>query len=69
MKEYRSASGERRLWFEDSEIERIMQDELQKSGMVPGLLNPVVDLETLLEVHLGVQARLICRTGCRLAGR
>ena len=44
MKEYRSASGEKRLWYEDNEIENIMQDELQTSGIYPNLLNPVVDL-------------------------
>ena len=27
MREYRSASGEQRLWFEDKEIESIMQNE------------------------------------------
>ena len=29
MKDYRSPNGERRLWFEDNEIEEIMADELE----------------------------------------
>lgn len=55
MKEYRSATGERRLWFEEDEIEWMMEDELRKAGLVPTLADPVVDLESLLEIHLGVK--------------
>ena len=55
MKEYRSATGERRLWFEEDEIEWIMEDELRKAALFPCLADPVVDLESLLEVHLGVK--------------
>ena len=68
MKEYKSASGERRLWFEDNEIESIMQDELQKSGLLPSLGNPVADLETLLEVHLGVKLDLYAGLKADLLG-
>ena len=55
MKEYRSATGERRLWFEENEIEWLMEDELRKAGLFPCLADPVVDLESLLEIHLGVK--------------
>ena len=55
MKEYRSATGERRLWFEEDEIEWMMEDELSKAGLLPCLADPVVDLESLLEIHLGVK--------------
>ena len=55
MKEYRSATGERRLWFEEDEIEGMMEDELRKAGLFPTLADPVVDLESLLEIHLGVK--------------
>ena len=55
MKEYRSATGERRLWFEENEIEWMMEDELRKAGLFPSLADPVVDLESLLELHLGVK--------------
>ena len=55
MKEYRSATGERRLWFEEDEIEWIMEDELRKAGLFPCPADPVVDLESLLEIHLGVK--------------
>ena len=68
MKEYRSASGERRLWFEDNEIESVMQDEFQKSGLLPSLGNPVADLETLLEVHLSVKLDLYASLEANLLG-
>ena len=55
MKEYRSSTGERRLWFEKDEIEWMMVDELRKAGLFPSLAGPVVDLESLLEIHLGVK--------------
>ena len=55
MKEYRSSTGERRLWFEDDEIEWMMEDELSKAGLFPCLAGPVVDLESLLEIHLRVK--------------
>ena len=55
MKEYRSPTGERRLWFEEDEIEWMMEDELRKAGLIPCLADPVVDLESLLEIHLGVK--------------
>ena len=55
MKEYRSATGERRLWFEESEIEWMMEDELRRAGLFPRLTDPAVDLESLLELHLGVK--------------
>ena len=68
MKEYRSTNGEKRLWYEDNEIENIMQDELRRSGIYPSLLNPVVDLETLLEVHLGVKLDLYAELETNLLG-
>ena len=55
MKEYRSATGERRLWFDEDEIEWMMEDELRKASLFPCLADPVVDLESLLEIHLGVK--------------
>ena len=55
MKEYRSPTGERRLWFEEDEIEWMMEDELRKAGLFPCLADPAVDLEGLLEIHLGVK--------------
>ena len=55
MKEYRSPTGVRRLWFEEDEIEWMMEDELRKAGLFPCLADPVVDLESLLEIHLGVK--------------
>ena len=58
MKEYRSAGGERRLWFEEDEIEHIMDDELYKADMFPDSTHPSVDIESFLEIHLGVKLDL-----------
>ena len=58
MKEYRSSTGERRLWFEENEIEWMMEDELRKAGLFPCLADPVVDVESLLEIHFGVKLDL-----------
>ncbi len=59
MKDYRSPNGERRLWFEANEIEGIMADELERSGMMPGATAPVIDLEAFLELHLRDQTRSV----------
>ena len=58
MKEYRSSTGERRLWFEENEIEWMMEDELRKAGLFPCLADSVVDLESLLEIQFGVKLDL-----------
>ena len=61
MKEYRSAGGERRLWFEPYEIEGMMADELRRAGMFPGARQPVVDLEEFLEIGLQVKLDIYAR--------
>ena len=58
MKEYRSPDGERRLWFERDEIDQIMEDELHKADLFPDSTCPVVDIESFLEIHLGVKLDL-----------
>ena len=68
MKDYRSPNGERRLWFEDNEIEEIMTDELQRCGMFPSASAPVVDLEAFLELHLCVKLDLYSDLGPNLLG-
>ncbi len=55
MKEYRSSTGERRLWFEENEIDQIMEDELRRGDMFPGSTHPAMDVKSFLEVHLGVK--------------
>jgi hypothetical protein len=52
MKTYRSADGEQRIWFDDDEIEQMMEDELRRSGLMPTRTNGVVELEALIEDHL-----------------
>lgn len=56
MREYRSADGERCLYFEGDEIEQIMDDELRRAGLMPTDSNAVVDLESLLDDHLRVSS-------------
>lgn len=54
MKEYRSAGGQRKLWYERNEIEAIMQDELHRANLLPDVNRDdvTVDLEALVEDHL-----------------
>jgi hypothetical protein len=54
VKEYTSPGGEKRLWFEQDEIEQIMEDELRRGRLMPTESNCVVDLEALLDDHLRV---------------
>ena len=68
MRDYRSPNGERRLWFEGNEIEEIVAYELERSGMMPTLTSPVVDLEAFLELHLGVKLDLYSELGSHLLG-
>jgi hypothetical protein len=53
MKTYRSATGQERIWFEPSEIERIMESELRRASMMPTPTAPIVDVERFIERHLG----------------
>lgn len=52
MKDYRTPQGERRLWFDDAEIEDAMEEQLRRAGLLPAAPG-VVDLERLVERHLG----------------
>jgi hypothetical protein len=56
VKEYTSAGGEKRIWFDDDEIELMMEDELRRGGLMPTDSNCVVDLEALLDDHLRVSS-------------
>ncbi len=68
MKDYRSPNGERRLWFEESEIEEIMTHELQQCEMFPSAAIPLVDVEAFLELHLQVRLDLYCELRPGLLG-
>jgi hypothetical protein len=54
MRQYRGAGGEERIWFEPSEIERMMATELQRAGLMPTDAAPVVNLDAFIERHLKV---------------
>lgn len=55
MKEYRSSHGERRLWFEENEIDHIMENEMRKARMFPSSVDPAFDVEAFLENYLKVK--------------
>ena len=48
----RRSDGAETLYLRDDEIERILEDELRKSGLMPAVENPVVDVEAFIERHL-----------------
>ncbi len=54
MREYRAPGRERKLWYEPSEIDQIMVDELDKASLMPdpNSNDVTVDLERLIERHL-----------------
>ena len=52
MNRYRSADGEERLWFDDDEIERIMEDELRNAKLFPTRQASAVDIEQFIEGYL-----------------
>lgn len=52
MKTYRGPEGDERIWFEDDEIEQIMEDELRRASLMPTLDDSVVDVEAFIENHL-----------------
>jgi len=52
MKEYRGPDGERRIWFEPSEIEYAIEDELERAKLYPTVERPAVDIEQFLEGYL-----------------
>jgi len=54
MKLYRGAEGGQRVWFDNTEIEDIVEDELRKSGLMPTEVAPIVGIERFLEEHLRV---------------
>jgi hypothetical protein len=54
MREYVDG-GKRRLWYDDDEIERLMESELAKARMLPTAASPAVDLERFIAGHLRVR--------------
>lgn len=52
MKTIRGRDGDQ-LWFEDGEIERLVEAELRKASLMPTISSLVVDLDRFIERHLG----------------
>jgi len=55
MRRYRAKDGSECLWYGDNEIEEIAYSTLQVAGLFPSLDRPGVDIETLIDVQLGVR--------------
>lgn len=52
MREYYSADGEKRLWYDPDEIEGLVEDELRRAGLMPTAAEPVTDLDVFVESFL-----------------
>jgi len=55
MRRYRAKDGSQCLWYGDAEIEEIAFSALQAASLVPSPDSPAVDVETFVDVHLGVR--------------
>jgi hypothetical protein len=54
VRRYRGRDGQENLWFEDGEIDDIVETELRKALLMPTEAMPVIDLERFIEGHLKV---------------
>ena len=56
MKRLRDKTGKFpvRLWFDEGEIDQLLEDELAKAGLMPTATAPAVDVEAFVEQHLGL---------------
>jgi hypothetical protein len=52
MNRYRGPEGDERVWFDDDEIELMMEDELRRANLTPTPVASVVDVEAFIEDHL-----------------
>lgn len=55
MRFYTSPDGVASVWYDDAEIEQIVDDELSRAGLRPSATAPVTNLEQFIESHLGVE--------------
>jgi hypothetical protein len=53
MRYYRDRNGAQQLYLTDAEIDQIAEDELRKAGLLPRVDSCRVDIEGLIERHLG----------------
>lgn len=54
MEWYTGPEGDQRIWYEATEIEDAMAEQLRKAGQRLTLASPAPDLEAFVEQHLGV---------------
>ena len=54
MQWYTGPEGDQRIWYEQSDIEQVMSEQLRKAKQRLTLANPVPDLESFVENYLGV---------------
>jgi Zn-dependent peptidase ImmA (M78 family) len=52
---YQTPDGHQRVWYEPSDIERIMSEQLRAAKIRISTMSPVPDLEQLIEGHLRVE--------------
>jgi IrrE N-terminal-like domain len=55
MRFYTSRDGIASVWYDDAEIEQIVDEELTRAGIRPTPAAPVTDLERFIESHLSVE--------------
>lgn len=55
MRFYTSPDGVPSVWYDDEEIEQIVDGELERAGLRPTAASPVTDLERFIESHLNVR--------------
>jgi len=52
MREYRSADGEQRLWYDPGEIDQLVEDELRRANLMPTVTKAATNLEAFVESYL-----------------
>ena len=65
---YRHRDGSKRLWYEATDIEELMETTLKSAGLYPSLDRPAVDIEQLVETYLGVQLDQHCELESDILG-
>ena len=50
--EYRTADGKQSIWYDDAEIEDMMEAELRRASLMPTVEAPAVDIESFIDSHL-----------------
>jgi hypothetical protein len=68
MRNYRGPEGDERIWYDESDIEQIMEDELRRAGLLPSADAPAVDVEAFIEEHLRASLDQHAALGAKVLG-